>query len=179
MIIRPLAWPTDSEQLTNFDASFSTEYIYRVILNGISAEILETKLDAPLRKIYPLDVESDIRAATFSVVAEINAVIAGFATAKYEHWNKRVVLTGIYVLLSSKHKGVGRALLNAVLDYTKTTPARCLWLETQNVNFPAIQFYTKLGFQFCGFDTTLYDNAETNLNEVAFYFCHNSDQTQR
>jgi hypothetical protein len=45
-----------------------------------------------------------------------------------------------------------------------------LWLETQNVNFPAIQFYTKLGFQFCGFDTTLYNNSETNLNEVAFYF---------
>lgn len=171
MVIRNVCWHTDREQLSNFDASFSTECIYRVVLNGISAEILEEKLDAPLRKIYPLDVESDICEANFSVVAEINKAIVGFATAKYENWNKRVVLTGIYVLPSSKNKGVGRALVDAVLDYTKSTPARCLWLETQNVNFPAIAFYTKLGFRFCGFDTTLYDNAETSSSEVAFYFC--------
>ncbi|HEX8235929.1 MAG TPA: GNAT family N-acetyltransferase [Abditibacteriaceae bacterium] len=171
MVIRNTCWHTDREQLSNFDASFSTEFVYRVVLNGISAEILEEKLDAPLQKIFPLDVESDISGANFSVVAEINRVIVGFATAKYENWNKRVVLTGVYVLPNSKSKGIGKALMDAVLDYAKTTPARCLWLETQNVNSPAIAFYTKLGFQFCGFDTTLYDDTETSLNEVAFYFC--------
>jgi ribosomal protein S18 acetylase RimI-like enzyme len=171
MIIRNVCWHTDREQLSNFDASFSTESIYRVLLNGISAEILEEKLDTPIRKIYPLDIESDISEANFSAIAEINGVIVGFATAKYENWNKRVILTGVYVLPGSKNKGIGKALVDAVLDYTKTTPARCLWLETQNINFPAIQFYTRLGFRFCGFDTTLYDEAETSLNEVAFYFC--------
>ena len=172
MVIRNVCWHTDREQLSNFDASFSTEYIYRVVLNGISAEIMEEQLEAPLQKVCPLDAESDIREATFSAVAEVNGVIVGLTTAKYENWNNRVILTGIYVLPSSKSKGVGRALIDAVLNYAKTTPARCLWLETQNVNFPAIAFYMKLGFQFCGFDTTLYDNAETSLGEVAFYFCH-------
>lgn len=172
MVIRNISWRTDGKQLSNFDASFSTENIYRVVLNGISIEILKEKLEFPLRKTYPLDdVESDINEADFSVVAEINEVIVGFATAKYESWNKRVVLTGIYVLPDNKNYGIGKSLVNAVLGYTKTTPARCLWLETQNINFPAIQFYTKLGFEFCGFDTTLYDNTNTHLNEIAFYFC--------
>jgi GNAT superfamily N-acetyltransferase len=171
MVIRNVCWHTDREQLYNFDASFSTKYIYRVVLNGISAEIIEEKLEVPLRKIYPLDVESDIREATFSAVAEVDRVIVGLTTTKYENWNNRVILTGIYVLPSSKSKGIGKALIDAILNYAKTTPARCLWLETQNVNFPAIAFYTKLGFQFCGFDTTLYSDTETSSNEVAFYFC--------
>jgi len=172
MVIRATSWPADKEQLINFDASFSTEYIYRVLLNGLSVEILEEKLPTPLRKTYPLDaIESDLRDADFSIVAEINGVIAGFAIARHENWNRRVALTGLYVLPDSKRQGVGQALVEAVWDYTKTTRARCLWLETQNVNFPAIAFYTKLGFQFCGFDTTLYDDAQVNSNEIAFYFC--------
>lgn len=171
MVIRNVCWHTDREPLSNFDASFSAECIYRVTLDGISVKIVEEKLDTPLRKLYPLDVDSDIREASFSAVAEINGAIAGLATAKYENWNKRVTLTGVYVLPGNRNTGVGRALVDAVLEYTKTTPARCLWLETQNVNFPAIQFYTKLGFQFCGFDTTLYDSTDASPSEVAFYFC--------
>jgi ribosomal protein S18 acetylase RimI-like enzyme len=32
----------------------------------------------------------------------------------------------------------------------------CLWLETQNVNYPAVQFYRRMGFRLCGLDETLY-----------------------
>jgi ribosomal protein S18 acetylase RimI-like enzyme len=171
MIIRKACWSTDREQLCNFDASFSTEHIYSVTLSGVSVGIVEEKLDAPLFKTYLLDIEKDIREGTFSAVVEIDGVIVGFASAVYVEWNKRVVLSGIYVLPASKGKGVGRLLVDAVIDYTKSTPARCVWVETQNVNFPAIQFYMKLGFKFCGFDATMYDDSESNLNEVAFYFC--------
>lgn len=38
----------------------------------------------------------------------------------------------------------------------QVTAARCLWLETQNVNYPAVQFYLRLGFELCGLDQTLY-----------------------
>lgn len=43
-------------------------------------------------------------------------------------------------------------------------------VETQNVDFPAIQFYLKAGFHFCGFDTTL-PNSDAIPSEIAFYFC--------
>jgi GNAT superfamily N-acetyltransferase len=125
MVIRDIHWQTDKEQLTKFDASFSTDSIYRVRLNGMSAQMSEEKLPAPFQKTYPLDVENDIHEATFSAVAEINGVISGFVTAKYEAWNKRITLTGLYVLQASRKQGVGKALVNAVLDYMKTTPARC------------------------------------------------------
>ena len=45
--------------------------------------------------------------------------------------------------------------------------ARVLWVETQDVNFPAITFYRRVGFEVCGFDSTLYDGKEAG--EVAVF----------
>jgi ribosomal protein S18 acetylase RimI-like enzyme len=59
----------------------------------------------------------------------------------------------------------------AVFRRARQTPARCLWLETQNVNGPAVAFYLRQGFRLCGFDDTLYDPA-VHPDEVALYFSH-------
>ena len=174
IIIREICWQSDGEHLSDFDASFAAEYIYRVVINGMSVEIIKAKLDIPFQKIYQLDgVRNDVEASDYSVAAEIEGLIVGFAAVKYEEWNKRAVVTGIYVAPESKGKGVGRALIDSVLNYAKTTPARCLWLETQNTNYPAIQFYIKMGFRFCGFDKSLYNPVEVSPDEIAFYFYKN------
>ena len=163
---------SDILQLSDFDTSFSTEYVYRISISGMSVEITKEKLDVPFQKTYQFDfIKNDIVEADFSIVAEIEGAIVGFATAKYMDWNKRISLTGIFVSSDSKGKGVGRALINSVLEYARTTKARCLWTETQNVNYPAIQFYTKIGLEFCGFDKSLYNPADVSLDETAFYFC--------
>ena len=59
----------------------------------------------------------------------------------------------------------------AVVRRARLTPARCLWLETQDVNGPAIGFYLRQGFTLCGFDDTLYDPA-VNPGETALFFSH-------
>ena len=174
MIIRKMQPESDVARLANFDTSFSSEYVYRAVISGMSVEIIKEKLDAPFQKTYLFDfIRNDIDEADFSIVAEIEGAIGGFATAKYEDWNKRISLTGIFVSPESKGKGIGRALINSVLEYAGTTKARCLWAETQNVNYPAIQFYTRIGFEFCGFDKSLYNPADVSPGETAFYFCLN------
>lgn len=162
----------DWTRLADFDTSFVSEYIYRVAVNGISVEIIEEKLVFPVQKTYPLDfIKKDIEDADFAVVAETDGkTIVGFAAAKFEEWNKRTVLTEIFVAPENRGKEIGRALIDMVVEYAKTTRARCLWLETQNVNYPAIQFYRKLGFEFCGFDSALYNPADVSSGETAFYF---------
>lgn len=169
MPIRNIEMPADRGQLVTFDASFSTSSIYLVSTDGLSVDICEQKLDVPLHKTYPLD-DAEIEKADFSIAFEHDEGIVGFATAKYEDWNRRVNITGIYVRPEHRGRGIGKALLDAVHGYAQTTPARCLWLETQNVNYPAIRFYRKHGFTFCGFDTTLYDPEKMETPEVAFYF---------
>jgi ribosomal protein S18 acetylase RimI-like enzyme len=172
MIIREMEREIDGERLADFDASFSTEYIYRVAVDKMSVEIVKEKLDVPFQKTYPVDsIKKDIDEADYAVVAEIDEIIAGFATVKYEEWNNRACLTGIFVRAESKGKGVARALVEAAINFAKTKSARCLWAETQNVNYPAIQFYRKIGFEFCGFDSALYNPADVSADETAFYFC--------
>lgn len=138
----------------------------------MSVEIFYEKLNVPFQKIYPLNlIKNDIDVADFTVVAEIKENIAGFTTVRFEEWNKRAVMTGIFVAPEYKGRGIGRELVDAALNYAKSKEARCLWLETQNVNYPAIQFYRKVGFEFCGFDTSLYNPADVSPGETAFYFC--------
>ena len=172
MIIREMQEEFDGERLSNFDFSFSTEHIYRVSIDKMSVRITEEKLDSPFQKSYQLDfIKKDINEADYAVVAEDENVIVGFATVKYEDWNNRAVLTGIFVEPEFRGKSVGKALIELVENYAQTKSARCLFVETQNVNYPAIRFYRNIGFEFCGFDTSLYNSADVSADETAFYFC--------
>ena len=173
MIIREMQKKTDIEQISDFDASFSTQFIYQISVEGLSVEIIEEKLAVSFQKSYQPWIKNDIVESDYAIVAEIDGKIVGFATVKYEQWNKRANLTGIFVASDYKGKGIGRALIDTIIDHLKSTSARTLWVETQNVNYPAIQFYIKLGFGFGGFDNTLYNPDEIASNEIAFYFYKN------
>lgn len=172
MRLREISGPPDSQILSGFDASYSTETVYRISVMGMGPAIREEKLASPLHKTYQLkDIEESLLDADHTVIAEIEGGVAGFAAFKFEEWNKRAVMIGIYVMPEHKGGGIGSALVKRGLEYAKTTGARCLWLETQNINYPAVQFYIKSGFRFCGFDTSLYDPSTVKPYETALFFC--------
>jgi ribosomal protein S18 acetylase RimI-like enzyme len=107
------------------------------------------------------------------LVAEDNEELAGFGEVVFEPWNRRAIIAHLYVSPSSRGLGIGSALLEALDRRARISGARCLWLETQNVNYPAIQFYRRSGFRLCGLDDTLYDperDPTTGLDEVALFF---------
>ena len=132
----------------------------------MSVELVAEHLKIPFQKKYMLD---DVSESDHGYAAEIGGEIAGFIALRIEEWNRRAILTHLYVAPGFQRRGIGKALMDAAANYAKTQAARCLWLETQNVNYPAIQFYKKLGFSFCGFDKSLYDGAEAD--ETALFFC--------
>ena len=65
---------------------------------------------------------------------------------------------------------MGAALLRELAHYARAAGARCLWLETQNINHPAIQFYRRMGFRLCGLDQSLYNPVGPGRDEVALFF---------
>ena len=75
----------------------------------------------------------------------------------------------LYVDRRQRGRGVGRALLDEVVARARDAGMRALWLETQNVNVPAIRFYRRLGFRLAGLDDSLYDPADVP-GEVALFF---------
>ena len=172
-VFRAVDLSRDRERLLNFDASFTTDRIYTVQVNEMQIEIAEKGLDAPLHKRYPMvHVVSELMSASFagtSLVAETGGAIAGFSVMKFEAWNSRAHLAHLYVAPAFQGGGLGRSFIEKAVAFGRESSARCLWLETQNVNYPAIQFYTKMGFRLCGFDNTLYEPADPR-GEAALYF---------
>ena len=170
-VIRAARWPQDMPALSALDTSFFTDTVYRVAQDGLSFRLLEEAATPPLYKSYPFDPSDPEERANWdhAVVAESEGRLVGFAAAEYMAWNRRAVIWHLYVAPDSRGQGVGTRLLDSVDDFARDMGARCLWLETQNVNAPAVRFYLRSGFTLCGLDTSLYDPDGAAGAEVALF----------
>jgi len=170
-VIRPTRWPQDVPALSALDTSFLTNTVYRVAQDGLSFRLLEQSVP-PLQKQYPFDPSDPAERADWdhAVVAEAGGRLVGFTASQYIAWNRRAVIWHLYIAPDYRGRGVGTRLLNSVEDFARDAGARCLWLETQNVNAPAVRFYLRCGFTLCGLDTSLYDPNGSAGGEMALFF---------
>jgi ribosomal protein S18 acetylase RimI-like enzyme len=172
LTIRVARWPQDAAALSQLDTAFATDRIYRPVREEFAFRLVEERVNPPLQKQYEFDPAdlAERQNWDYATLAEEGGQLAGFAAAQYVAWNRRVVLWHLYVMPSHRGKSVGTQLLDAVDAFAQSAQARCLWLETQNVNYPAIQFYLRSGFAFCGFDASLYDPESVAPDETALFF---------
>ncbi len=169
--VRPVRLPGDRAAILALDRSFTTDRVYRVVRTPQSFTIVETIAQPPVRKDFPL--EADLGAGRVweqGLVAERAGMVIGFAAFAQQRWNRRTELWHLYVAPQVRRQGVGRALVEAVIAAAKDTGMRCVWLETSNLAYPAIQFYRRMGFELCGPDASLYDPAGPAAGETALYF---------
>jgi ribosomal protein S18 acetylase RimI-like enzyme len=173
--LRPARWPDDEAQLAALDTSFETDRVYRVRRDPLAFALVEEPVTPPLRKTYPV-LRPDagrLRGLGHVRVADAGGVLVGLVAAARSTWNRRVEVEDLYVAPAARGRGVGRALLRSAVTYARGVGARCVWLETQTVNYPAVQFYRHLGFRLCGLDESLYEPegpAEPERREVALFF---------
>jgi GNAT superfamily N-acetyltransferase len=154
---RPVDWSRDLQALARLDVSYLTGTTYGVEAGPMSFALVEQAVDPPLFKRYDVDWNA-VAAADHAVVAEDEGTVLGIIGAVLSAWNRRVLVSHLYVDASVRRQGVGAGLMVRVQEWARTTAgARSLWVEAQNVNAGAIRFYRRLGFVCCGLDTTLYD----------------------
>ncbi len=167
MNVRPARWSRDAAGIRAIDTSFTTDRVYRFGRErggfGFSLPLLTR---APLTKSYAVP-ETDPGDGAF--VAEVDGAIVGFAQIEPPTWNGRAAISHLYVSPPHRGRGVGRALLDALAEQARRKGARCLFVETQNVNYPAVQFYLAAGFYLCGLDESFYDPVELP-GEFALFF---------
>lgn len=169
--IRPYAPIEDRERVANLDTAFTTDRIYRLKKAQLSFSLEAETISPPLHKDYHLaDDMDDLSDCPYVVVAEHDGGIVGLAAVKHEAWNNRAVIWHLYVDPVSRGLGIGRALVDACEAYARSGKMRCLWLETQTINYPAIQFYQRIGFSLCGFDSELYEPSAVGKDEIALFF---------
>lgn len=172
VVVRPVRWPDDEPGLFALDPSFTSDRIYRVEQTDFSFRFVDQPVDPPLYKRFePLAAFADeLRGLRHVVVAESGNALLGIAAADLSAWNRRVYVPHVYVTSTARRKGIGRALMSSVLAFAGEVGARCVWLETQNTNYPAIQFYLRLGFHLCGCDDRLYEPVAESSHETALFF---------
>jgi ribosomal protein S18 acetylase RimI-like enzyme len=164
VILRQLLWPADRAPLERLDTSFDTEVVYDVHQEPSGFALAERPVSPAVHKRYVVRWDEEVAAADTAIVAERDGSIAGVATMQYAAWNRRAIVTHLYVDRVARGATIGRSLLAALRTRAIECGARCLWIETQNVNAPAIRFYQRCGFTVCGLDTSLYeDPAETAI----------------
>lgn len=171
LTIRPLHWPADRPALLILDTAFETSQIYQIEQHDHSFALKAVTVTPALRKDYHFAQDVD-RLPDFErvLVAEEDRTIVGIAAAKLETWNRRAVLEHFYIAPAYRGRGIGQRLIESVIQALQADDVRCLWLETQNINYAAIQFYQRVGFHWCGLDTSLYDPKTTAPDEIALFF---------
>lgn len=169
--VRGLNLPGDREALLALDTSFTTERVFRVSVTSDSFVMQEGTVSPPLRKVYDLSAEVDrLPVLDHVLVALLDARVAGVATLSNDSVDRRAIVRHLYVDRGYRGRGIGHALMDAMVNLARHDRARCLWLETQDVNYPAIRFYKRLGFEWCGLDLSLDERHGSPTDETAVFF---------
>ncbi len=166
--IRELELPADWQALKQLDTTFTTDMFYEVEVDQYSFRLIPRVLEIPVTKQFKLEQNNAEKMWDESFVAFDNDNICGFIAYGYQLWNKRLSVWHFYVAPEQRRKGIGTLLMERLLQKAKDCGAMSVWLETSNLNFPAIQMYQSLGFSICGLDTSLYLGTECNDEQGIF-----------
>jgi GNAT superfamily N-acetyltransferase len=89
--------------------------------------------------------ESVVNKGHHFILAQEGEVVWGFATFEHFSIKKETKIHKIYILPSAQGKGVGKALINYVVNESKKQDSVTLFLNVNRFN-KAIIFYEKMGF---------------------------------
>ena len=118
------------------------------------------------REIYISDLHSGFGKY---IVADINGKIAGYA-GMLTLLDEAHILT-IAVAEDFKCQGIGKFIMNEILEIAITEGTNSIFLEVRVSNIPAIKLYEKLGFQKIAVRKAYYtDNMEDAYVMQKFFY---------
>lgn len=167
--------PSDDLVLGDIDGSFVTDTIFEVRPSANGFTLNEKSVSSPIVKRFPLGEDTDVEDVEESarfVAVNAHGTPCGFIDVVFEVWNRRVVIADLELSPQYRRRGLGRELVGLAANYGRELNARTLWLEVTNINAPAIRAYLRMGFKFCGLDTSLYRGTASE-GEVAVFMSRN------
>ena len=171
----------DAAALHTLDYSFETDRIYTLQTCNCSAqhpsfsfELVETRIDPPLYRDYreyegTLEhAEAKVRASEGGYIALAEEQVAGAVLLSVEEWRLVARITDIIVGRQYRRYGIGSLLLSCAADWARKRDCRAIVLETQNINYPAIQFYLRNGLEIWSINRHFYPPGISE-HEVAIF----------
>ena len=102
----------------------------------------------------------------FSIAETPGGKAVGYMELWTEEWNARLRICNLLILEPYRSRGFGRALVEYAKSLAAQRDLRCVVLETQSCNVPAVDFYQKCGFRFAGTNLYFYSNDDIREDEV-------------
>ena len=180
----------DALALHQLDYSFETDRIYTLRVRGplahgdagagaasevaLDFELLETQIDPPLYKDYRgyevalAEVEAKLHRIDGGYVALADGQVAGAILLNVEDWRSVAKIEDLIVGRQFRRYGIGSLLLNCACDWARNNSCWAILLETQNVNYPAIQFYLRNGLEVWSINQHFYPPGSVE-HEVAIF----------
>ncbi|KAJ3138800.1 hypothetical protein HK100_012260 [Physocladia obscura] len=104
-----------------------------------------------------------------AIAADNSSKIVAMIVASIELWNKTVKVWEFIVDRRHQRSGIGQNLLDAVIRTACAKEIDRVVCETQNNNYPALQFYFKNGFSLDAVDTSFYHANDLERQDVAVF----------
>ena len=165
MEIRPL--PSAQYQGYPIRAVYETDQVYgvRLLERGFFLEL--EQLETPVVKSWEDALFGEWLEEPVALGAFEGETLLGIVEGSPERWHNLFRISNLFVAQSARRQGLGKALLQAMIDFAKQeTACRGMILETQTCNVPAIRLYESLGFRLCRIDLTEYSNQDVERKEV-------------
>ena len=105
----------------------------------------------------------------YSFAAYDDNLLVGVLIAEPREWNGSLWVWEFHVAETSRHQGIGKRLMDCVIEKAKADHFRTVVCETQNTNGVAMQVYRKLGFRVEGIDISCYSNHDYPDGEIAIF----------
>ena len=176
--IRPLQ-VTDLWQLPGVITGYTTTETYQISKVETEAETAVSLQLVPLKTPNIVTYDhlnkaelarlNDIVATGPSFGAFAKAALVGCVIASLEAWNNSLRVWEFHVVERLRRQGVGRRMMDGLMQTAVAQNARIIVCETQSTNVPAIRAYRKLGFELDAIDLSFYSNEDVSREDIAVF----------
>lgn len=169
MIVRP-ATLADLNACLLIDHSSATDHVWQMQVRENEAQFgvdfSTVRLPRRMRVEYPRDLEQlveDWHREEAFLVAEADNEVRGYVDLLALPWQQMGWVANLAVERNYRRRGLGTALMRHARQWARERGLRLLQAEATTKNYPALRFYQKLGFRFCGFNDHYYSNQDIAL----------------
>lgn len=169
----------DEADLHRLAAGYESDWRFRVDVeegpSDVRWRLVREELAEPFRKRFDppdrgtLELCLDPRARPFCFGAWGGDRLVGLALAEPMRWNRSLWVRELHMEPDWRRRGLGRALVERLVEAGRAAGLRTVICETQNVNGPALDFYRRAGFRLEGVDLSYYSNGDHPDGEVALF----------